>query len=277
MTTTSDYGKQSAFALEKILRDETDRDALVSSKKPAEKAAIIAKLLSDVGTNHAEQEDMLKGLVRVIATDESDDDMDRRDAALTILLSGAVMHLARQHIREICSEYMNQVENQAKNIEMKIEYNAVWAGSIYALLEAGKTLAPLFVRHDRSVVARLNTAWRNVAWKFPKDSEEQAHILQELNTMMGGTVDVPSEQMTGEEVGLQRKILRLKATRESEKLIDEQVMKALENDPQRKLSDKDIADKIGRKPWEVTKSIGRLTAKGVIERKKPGRKPSGQE
>lgn len=144
-----------------------------------EKEEVLQKIVFYLESNPYIQASFLKTLFQCLGEEGDSKITNRRDAALEILtdtkdgeirLTQAITPIVKNNLTVVYEAYIAAVEQQTED-------NDPISGSIFALLKAGKAIAPL-IRSDNQRNGTIIGAWQSVAKKFPEKDQRSYIYLQ---------------------------------------------------------------------------------------------------
>lgn len=138
-----------------------------------DKEVILRQVVSDLGNDPVGQAIFLRILLRNISMEGDATVTDRRDGARAVLTDATITPLVEANRAVVIDAYIEAVQQQTRD-------NDLFSGSVDALLEVGKALAPIFhqARGRGRKKESIITAWEELAQQFP--AEDQFHIRTEL-------------------------------------------------------------------------------------------------
>lgn len=229
---------QGTLLAERMLDNTKVLNALIAGGQ--NKDTILKRVVAKLGNYPAMQACFLRTIFQNIAKEGEVEVTNRRDTAMAILtdasssseisLNAVIVPLVKDNSAVVHDAYIKAVQEQTRD-------NDAFSGSVGALLEVGKAIAP-HLNQDAQERKKIIDAWEETAEKF--HTEDQLHIRLKLE--------------------------EIKKAMSPNSILDSQVEKLRKQG----LSNPQIAKQLETKLTAIERSARRLIVAGRIERLRRG-------
>lgn len=202
-------------------------NALIDGGK--EGMRVILSLIASIYGDPEKQQDLLIGLFLVLSREGGMEETNQRDAALFIIKNPLLKKLILEHSDFVYSAFCSAIERQTNR-------NDAYDGSVAALLDAGKSIAP-YLRITTQQKKGLRAIGDNLVQKFTSSFDTRTHLQAQLEQMRERVSPDPELD-----------------------LIIEDIL----NGSKQHMSTVQIAKKLGREHDTVRRSMLRVVAQGRI-------------
>lgn len=256
------------------------------------KDTFLKQVVSKLGNGSTVQACFLRTIFQNIAKEGDLKVTNRRDTAMAILtdtsssgevsLNVAIAPLVKDNSTVVYDAYIEAVQEQTRD-------NDVFSGSVDALLEVGKAIAP-HLNQDAQERKKIIDAWEETAEKF--HTGDQPHIRSKLeeikkamspNSILDLVEKLRKQGLSNPQIAkqLERKLAaieksasrliaagRIEASPKGRAVFEATIQLDSDVEQLRKqgLSNPQIAEQLGRKRTDIKESAHRLIAAGRIER-----------
>lgn len=167
------YHDTSHISLERILGEEESVFKLTSGGE--QKEALVRDIVSSLEevNDQPAEEDMIAAIMETLGKEGTADDDVKREAAFALVTDPAFAEILTKHDSALYNRYVASIEHIEASQETVL-------GPVDALMEAGKTFAPVFARNvQQQRIIGIGNAWNACAARMEQPSV-QRHIREEL-------------------------------------------------------------------------------------------------